>query len=98
MTEAYRFTLVRDRSPAEPTSRLEGRPEAPLRGMDAVVNAVGTFLRTEDQVLRLCFDPMPPENRWGAEPGELLGSDSASRWRIRNRTSPRGWRSPRQNT
>ncbi|WP_435596777.1 DUF5958 family protein [Streptomyces sp. S1] len=40
--------------------------------MDAVVDAVGTFLRTEDQVLRLRSDPMSPENRWGADPGELL--------------------------
>ncbi|WP_229876801.1 DUF6461 domain-containing protein [Streptomyces nojiriensis] len=36
------------------------------------VNAVGTFLWAEDQVLRLCFDPMFPEDRWGTTPDELL--------------------------
>ncbi|MFS0697968.1 DUF6461 domain-containing protein [Streptomyces nitrosporeus] len=36
------------------------------------VNAVGTFLWAEDQVLRLCFDPMFPEGRWGTAPDELL--------------------------
>ncbi|WP_331725302.1 DUF6461 domain-containing protein [Streptomyces zaomyceticus] len=35
------------------------------------INAVGTFLWAEDQVLRLCFDPMFPEDRWGTEPDEL---------------------------
>ncbi|WP_225802529.1 DUF6461 domain-containing protein [Streptomyces sp. NK15101] len=130
IAEAYCFTLVRGLSPAELTSRLEGRPEAPLRGTAAVVdaafaqydleegdrqlvamttvgswtlliepngylgvteeqalpasagtswishftniNALGTFLWAEDQVLRLCFDPMFPEDRWGAAPDELL--------------------------
>ncbi|WP_251056677.1 DUF6461 domain-containing protein [Streptomyces sp. ISL-94] len=36
------------------------------------VNAVGTFLWAEDQVLRLCFDPMFAEDRWGTAPDELL--------------------------
>ncbi|WP_432089658.1 DUF6461 domain-containing protein [Streptomyces sp. bgisy095] len=36
------------------------------------VNAVSTFLWAQDQVLRLCFDPMLPERRWGAAPDELL--------------------------
>ncbi|MEU7330901.1 DUF6461 domain-containing protein [Streptomyces parvus] len=36
------------------------------------VNAVGTFLWAEDQALRLCFDPMFPEGRWGTTPDELL--------------------------
>ncbi|MFE7586448.1 DUF6461 domain-containing protein [Streptomyces gardneri] len=130
IAEAYCFTLVRGLSPAELMSRLGGRPEAPLQGIAAVVdatfaqydlkaggrqmvamttvgawtlliepngylgvteeqalpasagtswishftniNAVGTFLWAEDQVLRLCFDPMFPEDRWGAEPDELL--------------------------
>lgn len=36
------------------------------------VNAVGTFLWAEDQSLRLCFDPMFPEDRWGTTPDELL--------------------------
>ncbi|MCY0945877.1 DUF6461 domain-containing protein [Streptomyces antarcticus] len=36
------------------------------------VNAVGTFLWAEDQVLRLCFDPMFAEDRWGTSPDELL--------------------------
>ncbi|MFF5512154.1 DUF6461 domain-containing protein [[Kitasatospora] papulosa] len=36
------------------------------------INAVGTFLWAEDQVLRLCFDPMFPEDRWGTGPDELL--------------------------
>ncbi|MFF5704528.1 DUF6461 domain-containing protein [Streptomyces sp. NPDC012794] len=130
LAEAYCFTLVRGLSPAELTARLEGRPEAPLRGIAAVtdaafaqydledgarqlvamttvglwtllvepngylgvtedrvlpasagtswishfvnVNAVGTFLWAEDQVLRLCFDPMFPEDRWGAAPDEFL--------------------------
>ncbi|WP_327337338.1 DUF6461 domain-containing protein [Streptomyces sp. NBC_01324] len=130
IAEAYCFTLVRGLSPGELMSRLEGRPEARLQGIAAVVdaafaqydleegdrqlvamttvgtwtlliepngylgvteeqalsvsagtswishfsniNAVGTFLWAEDQVLRLCFDPMFPEDRWGAEPDELL--------------------------
>ncbi|MDV5143158.1 DUF6461 domain-containing protein [Streptomyces sp. SBC-4] len=130
IAEAYCFTLVRDLTPAELMSRLKGRPEAPLKGIAAVVdaafaqydlgdgnwqlvamttvgswtlliepngylgvteeqalpasagtswvshftniNAVGTFLWAEDQVLRLCFDPMFPEDRWGAAPDELL--------------------------
>ncbi|MFF9147527.1 DUF6461 domain-containing protein [Streptomyces sp. NPDC014861] len=129
IAEAYCFTLVRDLSPTELTSRLEARPEAFLQGISAVVdatfaqydleqdrqlvamttvgtwtlliepngylgvteeqalpasagtswvshftniNAVGTFHWAEDQVLRLCFDPMFPEDRWGAEPDELL--------------------------
>ncbi|WP_432121572.1 DUF6461 domain-containing protein [Streptomyces sp. S1] len=129
IAEAYCFTLVRGLSPAELMSRLEGRPEAPLQGIAAVVdatfaqydleedrqlvamttvgtwtlliepngylgvteeqalpasagvswvshfvniNGVGTFLWAENQVLRLCFDPMFPEDRWGAEPDELL--------------------------
>ncbi|MEV0915904.1 DUF6461 domain-containing protein [Streptomyces sp. NPDC049967] len=130
IAEAYCFTLVRGLSPAELMFRLEGRPEAPLRGIAAVVdaafaqydleegnrqlvamttvgtwtlliepngylgvtdkqalpasagtswishftniNAVGTFLWAEDQVLRLCFDPMFPEDRWGTGPDELL--------------------------
>ncbi|MFF7182783.1 DUF6461 domain-containing protein [Streptomyces sp. NPDC008121] len=132
IAEAYCFTLVRDLTPAEVTSRLEGRPEAPLRGISAVVdaafaqydlekgdrqllamttagdwtlliepngylgvteeralpasagtswvshfvniNGVGTFLHAENQVLRLCFDPMFPEDRWGNAPDELLGA------------------------
>ncbi|MGW2052266.1 DUF6461 domain-containing protein [Streptomyces sp. NPDC001858] len=131
IAEAYCFTLVRGLSPTELVSRLEGRPEVPLRGISAVVdaafaqydleegdrqliamtavgswtlliepngylgvtearvlpasagaswvshfvnaNGVGTFLWAEDQVLRLCFDPMFPEDRWGTEPDELLG-------------------------
>lgn len=130
LAEAYCFTLVRELSPAELTSRLAGRPEAPLAGIAAVldaafaqdertagdrrlvamkavgawtlliepngylgvtedralpasagtswishfsnVNAVGTFLWAEDQVLRLCFDPMFPDDRWGSAPDELL--------------------------
>ncbi|MFG1807841.1 DUF6461 domain-containing protein [Streptomyces sp. NPDC049040] len=36
------------------------------------VNALGTFLWAEDQVLRLCFDPMFPEDRWGTAPDVLL--------------------------
>ncbi|KOU52174.1 hypothetical protein ADK55_16930 [Streptomyces sp. WM4235] len=130
IAEAYCFTLVRDLSPAELVSRLAGRPEAPLQGIAAVVdaafaqydledgdrqmvamttvgawtlmiepngyigvtedralpasagaswvshfvniNVVGTFLWAEDQVLRLCFDPMFPEDRWGTAPDELL--------------------------
>lgn len=36
------------------------------------INAVGTFLWAEDQTLRLCFDPMFPEDRWGTAPDELL--------------------------
>lgn len=38
----------------------------------ANINAVGTFLWAEDQVLRLCFDPMFAEDRWGSAPDELL--------------------------
>ncbi|WMX46604.1 DUF6461 domain-containing protein [Streptomyces roseicoloratus] len=131
IAEAYCFTLVRGLSPAELTSRFEGRPEAPLQGIAAVVdaafaqyddleegdrqllamttvgswtlliepngyfrvteeralpasagavwvshfvniNGVGTFLWAEDQALRLCFDPMFPEDRWGTAPDELL--------------------------
>ncbi|MFJ4503275.1 DUF6461 domain-containing protein [Streptomyces sp. NPDC088864] len=130
IAEAYCFTLVRDLSPAELVSRLDGRPEEPLKGIAAVVdaafaqhdlaegdrqlvamttvgtwtlmiepngylgvteeqalpasagtswishftniNAVGTFLWAEDQTLRLCFDPMFPEDRWGTAPDELL--------------------------
>ncbi|MCG7524577.1 DUF6461 domain-containing protein [Streptomyces sp. OfavH-34-F] len=130
IAEAYCFTLVRDLSPAELVSRLDGRPEKPLKGIAAVVdaafaqhdlaggdrqlvamttvgawtlmiepngylgvteeqalpasagtswishftniNAVGTFLWAEDQTLRLCFDPMFPEDRWGTTPDELL--------------------------
>ncbi len=130
IAEAYCFTLVRDPSPVELMSRLEARPEAPLQGIAAVVdatfaqydeedgdrqliamttvgtwtlliepngylgvteeqalpasagtswishftniNAVSTFLWAEDQVLRLCFDPMFPEDRWGADPDGLL--------------------------
>ena len=130
IAEAYCFTLVRDLSPAELMSRLEGRPETPLQGIAAVmdatfaqydredgnrqlvamttvgtwtlliepngylgvteeqalpasagtswishfsnINAVGTFLWAEDQVLRLCFDPMLPERRRGTAPDELL--------------------------
>ncbi|MFI8966489.1 DUF6461 domain-containing protein [Streptomyces sp. NPDC053493] len=130
IAEAYCLTLVRGLSPAELMSRLEGRPEAPLQGIAAVVdaafaqydleegnrqlvamttvgawtlliepngylgvteeralpasaeaswvshfvniNGVGTFLWAENQVLRLCFDPMFPEDRWGTTPDELL--------------------------
>ncbi|MFJ4870598.1 DUF6461 domain-containing protein [Streptomyces sp. NPDC088757] len=130
IAEAYCFTLVRGLSPAELTSRIEGRPEAPLQGIAAVVdatfaqydleggdrqllamttvgdwtlliepngylgvteeralpasagtswvshfvniNGVGTFLWAEDQALRLCFDPMFPEDRWGTAPDGLL--------------------------
>jgi hypothetical protein len=130
IAEAYCFTLVKGLSPAEVVSRLEGRSEAPLRGIAAVVdaafaqfdsaesdrqlvamaavgawtllvepngylgvteervlpasagtswishfvniNGVGTFLWAEDQVLRLCFDPMFPDDRWGTAPDELL--------------------------
>nr|WSX54138.1 DUF6461 domain-containing protein [Streptomyces sp. NBC_00974] len=36
------------------------------------VNAVGTFLWAENQALRLCFDPLFPEDRWGTTPDELL--------------------------
>jgi hypothetical protein len=130
IAEAYCFTLVRGLSPAQVMSRLVGRPEAPLQGISAVVdaafaqydleegdrqlvamttvdgwtlliepngylgvteeravpasagtswishfvniNGVGTFLWAEDQVLRLSFDPMFPEDRWGTEPDELL--------------------------
>ncbi|MFE0774154.1 DUF6461 domain-containing protein [Streptomyces sp. NPDC058861] len=36
------------------------------------INAIGTFLWAEDQVLRLRFDPMVPERRWGTAPDELL--------------------------
>ncbi|MFJ7272154.1 DUF6461 domain-containing protein [Streptomyces sp. NPDC099050] len=130
IAEAYCFTLVRGLSPAELVSRLEGRPESPLRGIAAVVdaafaqyelgdgdrqvvamttvgawtlliepngylgvteeralpasagtswvshfvnvNALGTFLWAEDRALRLCFDPMFPEDRRGTTPDELL--------------------------
>ncbi|MFI1471023.1 DUF6461 domain-containing protein [Streptomyces wuyuanensis] len=130
IAEAYCFTLVRGLTPTELMSRLEGRPEAPLQGITAVVdatfaqydleggdrqlvamttvgdwtlliepngylgvtedrvlpasagaawvshfvniNAVGTFLWAEDRVLRLCFDPMVPADRWGTAPDELL--------------------------
>ncbi|MFD8643554.1 DUF6461 domain-containing protein [Streptomyces zaomyceticus] len=130
LAEAYCFTLVRGLSPAELTSRLEGRPEEPLRGVTAVVdatfarydqekgdrqliamtplgdwtlliepngylgvteeqalpasarttwvshfvniNGLGAFLWAEDQVLRLFFDPLFPEDRWGTEPDGLL--------------------------
>ncbi|KJY19873.1 MULTISPECIES: DUF6461 domain-containing protein [Streptomyces] len=130
IAEAYCFTLVRGLPPAELMSRLAGRPEAPLQGIDAVVdaafaqydledgdrqligmttvgswtlviepngylgvteervlpasagaswvshfvnvNALGTFLWAEDQALRLCFDPMFPEDRWGTTPDEFL--------------------------
>ncbi|MFD0260133.1 DUF6461 domain-containing protein [Kitasatospora indigofera] len=130
IAEAYCFTLVRGLSAAELVSRLEGRPEVPLQGIAAVVdaafaqydleegdrqliamtavgawtlliepngyfgttedralpasagaswvshfvniNGVGTFLWAEDQVLRLCFEPMFPEDRWGNTPDELL--------------------------
>jgi len=130
IAEAYCFTLVRGLSPAEVVSRLEGRPELPLHGIGAVVdaafaqydltegdrqlvamtavgawtlliepngylgvsedralpasagaswvshfvniNGVGTFLWAEDQVLRLSFDPLFPEVRWGTAPDELL--------------------------
>ncbi|MEU7075800.1 DUF6461 domain-containing protein [Streptomyces narbonensis] len=130
IAEAYCFTLVRGLPPAELTSRLEGRPEAPLQGIAAVVdaafaqydlaegkrqlvamatvgewtlliepngylgvteeqalpasagtswishfsniNALGTFLWAEDQVLRLCFDPTLPDQRWGTTPDALL--------------------------
>lgn len=34
--------------------------------------AIGTFLWAEDQVLRLCFDPMFPDDRWGTASDELL--------------------------
>ncbi|MER6364417.1 DUF6461 domain-containing protein [Kitasatospora sp. NPDC001527] len=36
------------------------------------VNGLGTFLWAENQVLRLCFDPMYPGERWGTTPDELL--------------------------
>ncbi|MFF8618693.1 DUF6461 domain-containing protein [Streptomyces sp. NPDC015350] len=130
IAEAYCFTLVRDLSPAELMSRLGGQPEAPLLGINTVVDAafaqygleegrrqliamttmgpwtlliepngylgvteeqvlpasagtawishftnvkaVCTFLWAEDQVLRLCFDPMFPEERWGTTPDELF--------------------------
>ncbi|MYV56088.1 DUF6461 domain-containing protein [Streptomyces sp. SID3212] len=36
------------------------------------INAVGTFLWAEDQALRLCFDPMFPEDRWGTTPDVFL--------------------------
>ncbi|WP_432105686.1 DUF6461 domain-containing protein [Streptomyces sp. bgisy091] len=130
IAEAYCFTLVRGLSPGELISRLDGRPETPLRGITAVVdatfaqydlekgdrqlvalttvgpwtlliepngylgvteeralpasagvswvshfvniNALGTFLWAEDRTLRLCFDPMFPEERWGAAPDGLL--------------------------
>ncbi|MFE9636315.1 DUF6461 domain-containing protein [Streptomyces sp. NPDC006463] len=39
IAEAYCFTLVRGLSPAELVSRLEGRSEAPLQGIAAVVDA-----------------------------------------------------------
>jgi hypothetical protein len=129
IAEAYCFTLVRGLTPVEVVARLEGRPEAPLRGTAAVVdatfaqydleqgdrqvialttvgawtlmieangylgvteervlpasagaswvshfvnvNALGTFLWAEDHVLRLCFDPMFPDERWGSTPDEL---------------------------
>lgn len=131
IAEAYCVTLVRGLSPDEVMSRLQGRPQAPLHGIAAVVdaafaqhdleerdrqfvamttvgswtlliepngylgvtedralpasarvswvshfvniNGVGTFLWAEDQVLRLCFEPMFPEDRWGTTPDELLG-------------------------
>ncbi|MFC8290653.1 DUF6461 domain-containing protein [Streptomyces sp. NPDC057242] len=130
IAQAHCFTLVRDLSPAAMMSRLGARPEVPLRGIAAVVdaafaqyglqegdrqlvamttvgvwtlliepngylgvaeeqalpastgttwishftniNAVGTFLWAQDQVLRLRFDPMAPERRWGTAPDELL--------------------------
>ncbi|MFD5787532.1 DUF6461 domain-containing protein [Streptomyces sp. NPDC127037] len=130
IAEAYCFTLVRGLTPDDLVSRLDGRREEPLRGIDAVVdaafaefqreggarqmvalttvgewtlliepngylgvteeyvlaasagvswvshfvnvNAVGTFLWAEDRDLRLCFDPMFPEDRWGAAPDGLL--------------------------
>ncbi|MET7857541.1 hypothetical protein ABZS81_09970 [Streptomyces sp. NPDC005318] len=39
----------------------------------ANINAVGTPLWGEDQVLRLRFDPAFPEGRWGAAPGDRRG-------------------------
>ncbi|MQS05625.1 DUF6461 domain-containing protein [Streptomyces alkaliphilus] len=36
------------------------------------INGVGMFLRAEDQVLCLCFDPVFPEARWGAAADEVL--------------------------
>jgi hypothetical protein len=39
LAEAYCFTLVRGLSPTEVAARLEGRPEAPLHGIAAVVDA-----------------------------------------------------------
>ncbi|MBM7439342.1 DUF6461 domain-containing protein [Streptomyces sp. HB132] len=36
------------------------------------INAVGMFLWAEDQVRRLCFDPMFPEDRWGTASDELV--------------------------
>ncbi|WP_173914995.1 DUF6461 domain-containing protein [Streptomyces barkulensis] len=36
------------------------------------INGVGTFLWAENQVLRLCFDLMFPDDRWGTTPDELL--------------------------
>ncbi|MEU9377745.1 DUF6461 domain-containing protein [Streptomyces sp. NPDC048255] len=39
IAEAYCFTLVRGLSPAELMARLEGRSEAPLQGIAAVVDA-----------------------------------------------------------
>jgi hypothetical protein len=38
----------------------------------ANVNGVATFLWAQDQVLRLCFDPVFPEDRWGTDPDGLL--------------------------
>ncbi|MFE6104175.1 DUF6461 domain-containing protein [Streptomyces laurentii] len=36
------------------------------------INALGTFLWAEDRTLRLSFDPMFPEERWGSTPDALL--------------------------
>ncbi|MEU1371400.1 DUF6461 domain-containing protein [Streptomyces sp. NPDC005803] len=67
------------------------------------INTVGTFLWAEDPVLRLCFDPMFPEDRWGAEPDELLDMMRRMGFPSRGGGSgtgllPRRRRSPWQNT
>lgn len=75
LAAAYCLTLVRDLSPTEVTSRLEGKPEAPLRGVSAVVDA------TFDQYARAQGDqPMIALTTVGdwtllIEPNGYLGVD-----------------------
>lgn len=61
------------------------------------INGVGTFLWAEDQVLRLCFDPMFPEYRLARRPTNsstsCSGSTSTSTMTTRRRICPHRRRS-----